>query len=123
MAYNYKKRCIFATDYLTSTITEKTKVKMKKFVVTMMIGFSALLLMGSCSVPQGKLTEHVQKAIVEEEQKQGNTLEVTELNLGEKTGKDYKGVLKGKLNGEDVVYEVSVVDEGGEYDVDWELRK
>ncbi len=96
---------------------------MKKTVVTMMIGLSALLLMGSCTLPQGKVEEHVQKAIVGYYENEGKALEVTEFTLGEKTGKDYKGVLKGKLDGREVVYDVVAIDEGGDYDVDWEERK
>lgn len=96
---------------------------MKKRIVNVLVAFSAMMMMAACSVPQGKLTDYIQKTIVSAEQESGNTLEVTEFNLGEKVGKDYKGVMKGKLNGEEVVYDVSVVDEGGSYDVDWEVRK
>ena len=95
---------------------------MKKSIVSMMIAVAALLMAVGCSVPQGKLTDYVEKTIVKAEKDAGNSLEVTEFNLGEKVGKDYKGVMKGLLNGKEVVYDVSVVDEGGSYDVDWELR-
>ena len=43
--------------------------------------------------------------------------------LEKSEGKNYKGVLTGKLNGEDVVYDVTVDDSGNDFDVDWELRK
>ena len=33
-----------------------------------------------------------------------------------------KGVLTGKLNGEDAVYDVTVTDAGSDFDIDWELR-
>ena len=50
-------------------------------------------------------------------------MEITEFNLGDKIGKDYKGVLKGVLNGEPVEYDVTVNDEGNDFDVDWTLKK
>ena len=43
--------------------------------------------------------------------------------MDDKTGKNYQGVLKGKLDGKDVVFDVKVVDEGDDFDVDWELRE
>ena len=50
-------------------------------------------------------------------------LEVKELKLEKSEGKNYKGVLTGTLNGEDVVYDVTIDDSGNDFDVDWELRK
>ena len=70
-----------------------------------------------------KLTDKVQEAMVEYEQDQGNRLEVTDLKLEKSDDKGYKGVLTGKLNGEDVTYDVTVSDAGDDFDVDWELRK
>jgi hypothetical protein len=60
---------------------------------------------------------------VEYEQQQGNTLEVTDLKLEKADGKNYKGVLTGKLNGEDAIFDVTVDDSGKEFDIDWEQRK
>jgi hypothetical protein len=48
---------------------------------------------------------------------------VTDLKLEKSEGKNYKGVLTGKLNGEDAVYDVTVTDAGSDFDIDWELRK
>ena len=96
---------------------------MKKFFVSMVIAFSALVMLSGCIVSEDKLTDNVTKGLVEYEQAQGNHLEVIDLKLEKSGGKDYKGVLTGKLNGEDVVYDVTVDDSGSDFDVDWELRK
>lgn len=96
---------------------------MKKYFVSMVIAFSALVLLNGCIVSEKKLTDRVQSAIVDEERANGKTLEITEFSLDDKTGKNYQGVLKGKLDGKDVVYDVKVVDEGDDFDVDWELRE
>ena len=74
-------------------------------------------------VSEEKLTDKVTQGIVEYEQEQGNRLEVTDLKLEKSEGKNYKGVLTGKLNGEDAVYDVTVTDAGSDFDIDWELRK
>jgi hypothetical protein len=83
---------------------------MKKYFVSMVIAFSALVLLNGCIVSEKKLTDRVQSAIVDEERANGKTLEVTEFSLDDKTGKNYQGVLKGKLDGKDVVYDVKVVE-------------
>ena len=79
-------------------------------------------MLNGCIVSEQKLTEKIQSAIVEEEQSKGRTLEVTEFSLGEKTGKNYQGVLKGKLDGKEMVYDVTVTDEGDDFDVNWTPR-
>ncbi len=99
-----------------------TKV-MKKLLISMMIACSALVVLNGCIVSDEKLTDKVTQGIVEYEQQQGNRLEVTNLKLEKGEGKNYKGVLTGKLNGEDVVYDVTVDDSGRDFVVDWELRK
>jgi hypothetical protein len=96
---------------------------MKKYLVTMVLACSMLVTLSGCIVSEEKLTDKVQQAMVEYEQEHGNRLEVTDLKLEKSGGKDYKGVLTGKLNGEDVVYDVTVDDSGSDFDVDWELRK
>ena len=96
---------------------------MKKYLISLVFAISALMMLGSCIVSDKKLSEKVQEAIVNDEQSHGNTLEVTDFSLGQKEGKQTKGVLKGKLNGEEVVYDVDITDEGSDFDVDWELRK
>lgn len=96
---------------------------MKKYLVSMIWACLMLVTLSGCIVSEEKLTDKVQQAMVEYEQEHGNRLEVTDLKLEKSGGKDYKGVLTGKLNGEDVVYDVTVDDSGSDFDVDWELRK
>lgn len=96
---------------------------MKKLLISMVLAFSALVMLSGCIVSEDKLTDKVTQGIVEYEQQQGNRLEVTDLKLEKSDGKGYKGVLTGKLNGEDVTYDVTVDDAGDDFDVDWELRK
>lgn len=96
---------------------------MKKYLVSMLFAFSALMMLSGCIVSEEKLTDKVQQAMVEYEQQHGNRLEVTDLKLEKAEGKGYKGVLTGKLNGEDATYDVTVSDAGDDFDVDWELRK
>lgn len=96
---------------------------MKKCIVSLVFACSALVMLSGCIVSEDKLTDKVTQGIVEYEQQQGNRLEVTDLKLEKSDGKGYKGVLTGKLNGEDVTYDVTVDDAGDDFDVDWELRK
>jgi hypothetical protein len=96
---------------------------MKKVLLSMLITFSALVMLSGCMVSEEKLNDRVTQGIVDYEQQHGNRLEVTELKLEKSDGKNYKGVLTGKLNGEDVTYDVTVDDSGSDFDVDWELRK
>ena len=96
---------------------------MKKFFVSMVFALSTLVMLTGCVVSEEKLTDKVTQGIVEYEQGQGNRLEVTDLKLEKSEGKNYKGVLTGKLNGEDAVYDVTVTDAGSDFDIDWELRK
>jgi len=96
---------------------------MKKLLVSMVLAFSALVMLSGCIVSEDKLSDKVTQGIVEYEQQQGNRLEVTDLKLEKSEGKGYKGVLTGKLNGEEVTYDVTVDDAGDDFDVDWELRK
>ncbi len=95
---------------------------MKKYLISFIFAFSALMMLNGCIVSEQKLTDKIQSAIVEEEQSKGRTLEVTEFSLGEKTGKNYQGVLKGKLDGKEMVYDVTVTDEGDDFDVNWTPR-
>ena len=95
---------------------------MKKYLFSLVFAFSALVMLNGCIVSEQKLSDKIQAAIVNDEQSKGKTLEVTEFSLGDKTGKNYQGVLKGKLNGKEVVYDVKVTDEGDDFDVDWTLR-
>ena len=95
---------------------------MKKYLISFIFAFSALMMLNGCIVSEQKLMEKIQSAIVEDEQSKGRTLEVTEFSLGEKTGKNYQGVLKGKLDGKEMVYDVTVTDEGDDFDVNWTPR-
>ena len=96
---------------------------MKKVFVSMLIAISASVMLSGCIVAEDKLTDKVTQGIVEYEQQQGNHLEVTDLKLEKSEGKGYKGVLTGKLNDKDVIYDVTVDDAGDDFDVDWELRE
>ena len=96
---------------------------MKKVIVSMVLACSALVMLSGCMVSEEKLNDKVTQGIVEYEQEHGNRLEVTDLKLEKSDGKNYKGVLTGRLNGKDVVYDVTVDDSGDDFDVDWELRK
>lgn len=96
---------------------------MKKCLITIVFALSALMMLNGCIVSEEKLTDRVQQAMVEYEQGQGNSLEVTDLKLEKGQDKGYTGVLTGRLNGEEVTYDVTVSDEGNNFDVDWELRK
>ena len=96
---------------------------MKKVIVSMVLACSALVMLSGCMVSEEKLNDKVTQGIVEYEQEHGNRLEVTDLKLEKSEGKNYKGVLTGRLNGKDVVYDVTVDDSGDDFDVDWELRK
>lgn len=96
---------------------------MKKVLVSMLVTCLVSVMLSGCMVSEEKLNDKVTQSMVEYEQQQGNRLEVTDLKLEKSEGKNYKGVLTGKLNGENVVYDVTVDDSGSEFDVDWELRK
>ena len=95
---------------------------MKKCFVSMVFVLSALVMLTGCVVSEQKLDDKVTQGIVEYEEQHGNRLEVTDLQLEKSEGKNYKGVLTGKLNGKDVIYDVTVDDSGSEFDIDWELR-
>ena len=88
----------------------------------MVFVLSALVMLTGCIVSEQKLNDKVTQGIVEYEEQHGNRLEVTDLQLEKSEGKNYKGVLTGKLNGKDVIYDVTVDDSGSEFDIDWELR-
>ena len=88
----------------------------------MVFVLSALVMLTGCVVSEQKLDDKVTQGIVEYEEQHGNRLEVTDLQLEKSEGKNYKGVLTGKLNGKDVIYDVTVDDSGSEFDIDWELR-
>lgn len=96
---------------------------MKKYFVSMVIAVSALVMLSGCIVSEDKLTDKVKQGIVEYEQEQGKRLVVTDLKLEKVEGSNYKGVLTGRLDGVDVVYDVTVDDSGNNFEVDWELRK
>ena len=96
---------------------------MKKFLVSMVFACSAMVMLSGCIVSEDKLTDKVKQGIVEYEQEQGKNLVVTDLKLEKSEGNNYKGVLTGRLDGVDVIYDVTVDDSGSDFDVDWELRK
>ena len=94
---------------------------MKKHLLAIFFAFTAMFMLNGCIVSETKLTDKVREAIVSDEASKGNTLEVTEFGLN-KNEKNYTGVLKGRLNGKEVVYDVTAIDEGDDFDVDWEIR-
>ena len=96
---------------------------MKKFLVSMVFACSAMVMLSGCIVSEDKLTDKVKQGIVEYEQEQGKNLVVTDLKLEKSEGNNYKGVLTGRLDGVDVIYDVTVDDSGSDFDVDWELRQ
>lgn len=96
---------------------------MKKNLIAILLAFSAVVFLNGCIVSDKKLTDKVQEAIVNDVAQSGKQLEVTTFELGDKQGKNYKGVLQGKIDGEEVIYDVTVTDEGSDFDVDWEQRK
>ena len=88
---------------------------MKKVLISMVFACAALVMLNGCIVSEEKLTDKVTQGIVEYEQGQGNSLEVTDLKLEKAEGKNYKGVLTGKLNGEEVTYDVTALGPGVVY--------
>ncbi|MBR4730568.1 MAG: hypothetical protein IK075_09975 [Prevotella sp.] len=96
---------------------------MKKFLVSIVLTCSAMIMLSGCIVSEDKLTDKVKEAMVEYEQEQGKRLVVTDLKLEKSEGNNYKGVLTGRLDGVDVTYDVTVDDSGSDFDVDWELRQ
>lgn len=96
---------------------------MKKLLVSIVLACSALVMLSGCVVSEDKLTDKVKQSIVEYEQEQGKRLVVTDLKLEKSEGNNYKGVLTGRLDGVDVVFDVTVDDSGSDFDVDWELRQ
>jgi hypothetical protein len=96
---------------------------MKKMLISLTLAFLASGLLEGCVVSEKKLTDKVQEAIVNAEAAEGKQIVVTEFDLGDKQGKNYKGVLKGTVDGKEVVYDVVVADEGSDFDVDWNERK
>ena len=90
--------------------------------LAMALALSTMLMLGACTITEEQLAEKVKSAIVDDEKDNNRKLEVTEFDLGEKQGTQYKGVLKGKLDGQEVIYDVVVTDEGSDYDVDWNKR-
>ncbi|MBO4718789.1 MAG: hypothetical protein J5658_02840 [Prevotella sp.] len=96
---------------------------MKKFLVSIVLTCSAMVMLSGCIVSEDKLTDKVKEAMVEYEQEQGKRLVVTDLKLEKSEGNNYKGVLTGRLDGVDVTYDVTVDDSGSDFDVDWEPRQ
>ena len=88
----------------------------------MVVAFAALVMLNGCIVSDTKLNDKVTQSIVEYEQKQGNTLEVIDLKLEKAEGKNYKGVLTGRLNGEDAIFDVTMNDYGKKFDIACEAR-
>lgn len=90
--------------------------------LSFIIACLAIVVLGSCTVSEDKLSEKVTQGIIDYEQKQGNELVVSNLTLVKDDSKGYTGVLRGKLNGEEAVYDVTITDSGSDFDIDWELR-
>ena len=56
----------------------------------MLFACAALFTFNACIVSEKKLTEKVQESIVDAEKQEGNTLEITEFDLGKKTARTIK---------------------------------
>ena len=95
-------------------------MKIKTFTIT--LALSALMMLAACTISEDQLAEIIKTAIVDDEKNSGRRLEVTEFDLGQLQGTQYKGVLRGNLDGQPVTYDVTVTDEGKEYDIDWDKR-
>ena len=95
-------------------------MKIKTFTIT--LALSALLMLSACTISEEQLADKIKTAIVDDEKSSGHQLEVTEFDLGQLQGTQYKGVLKGNLDGQPVTYDVTVTDEGKDYDIDWKKR-
>ena len=97
---------------------------MKKIVLAFVFAVSAAVMFNSCkNITEDELAEKVKKEMVNYEKGEGKNLEVISFDLGQKIDEKYNGVLKGRLDGKDVIYDVTVIDEGNDYDVDWDIRK
>ena len=96
---------------------------MKKFLLAFVFAVSMAVAFSSCTLTEERLAEKIKSAMVDDEKTNGKTLEVTGFDLGQKAGDQYKGVLKGRLDGQEVTYDVVVTDEGNDYDIDWEMRE
>lgn len=96
---------------------------MKKFFLAIVFAVSAMVMFNACTISEEQLAEKVKKAMVDDEKANGKTLEVISFDLGQKVDEKYNGVLTGRLDGQEVVYDVVVIDEGSDYDVDWDIRK
>lgn len=97
---------------------------MKKIVLVFVFAVSAAVLFNSCkNITEEELAEKVKKEMVNYEKGEGKNLEVISFDLGQKIDEKYKGVLKGRIDGQEVTYDVVVTDEGSDYDVDWDIRK
>ncbi len=91
--------------------------------IALTLALSAVLMLGACTISEEQLAEKVKSAIVDDEKANNRQLEVTEFDLGQKHGTQYKSVLKGKLDGQEVIYDVVITDEGNDFDVDWDKRR
>ena len=91
--------------------------------IALTLALSAVLMLGACTISEEQLAEKVKSAIVDDEKANDRQLEVTEFDLGQKQGTQYKSVLKGKLDGQEVIYDVVITDEGNDFDVDWDKRR
>lgn len=98
-------------------------VPMKKFLLAFVFAVSMAVAFSGCTLTEERLAEKIKSAMVDDEKTNGKTLEVTDFDLGQKVGDQYKGVLKGRLDGQEVTYDVVVTDEGNDYDIDWEMRE
>ena len=95
---------------------------MKKTVVALLLAVSLSGMTASCIVSETKLEDKIQQAIMDEVKSEGQTLEVTEFDLN-KDGKVRKGVLRGRIDGKEVVYDVTVSDDGDSFDAEWQKRE
>lgn len=95
-------------------------------VMMMVCAMVALLAFEACKkeVSVEKLRQSFVESVVAEQRDSGNTLTVDTFFLNKTTGDNFAGELRGHVNDTtEVVYDLSVVDEGEDLSLEWNLRE
>ena len=86
----------------------------------------ALLAFDSCKreVAADKLFSSFTESVIAEQKDSGNVLTVDTIFLDRTTGDNFKGELRGHINDStDVVYDLTVKDDGKDLELEWILRQ